>query len=136
VWCLPPPPRPNRRLTMNRDQNERAACLGMDPGLFFPEKSDTRGAAAAKEVCAACPSDVKVACLGLAVRGAHTVGIWAGSTSRERREYRRTGIYAKSCRRCDTTKVLSDFPLGNSRDGRHSWCKDCMRVYNRERRAA
>lgn len=61
-----------------------AACKGMDPDIFFPERGDHEGVRAAKAVCLNCP--VKIDC-----RDAHITereGIWGGMSSRERRTYR------------------------------------------------
>lgn len=60
-----------------------AACRGMDPELFFPERGVPT--AATKKVCDGCP--VKVPCReqGLLERQ----GIWGGTSERERRRERR-----------------------------------------------
>lgn len=64
-----------------------AACRGEDPQIFFP---DTANSAPAKEVCAPCP--VRSECLDHALRY-ERIGIWAGTTERERRRMRqRMGI--------------------------------------------
>ncbi|MFI6274526.1 WhiB family transcriptional regulator [Streptomyces sp. NPDC050988] len=71
---------------------ERAACLRVDPDLFFPigvsgltlEQVD-----AAKVVCARCP--VVEQCLAWAVQVGQVEGIWGGTTESERRAMRRCG---------------------------------------------
>jgi WhiB family redox-sensing transcriptional regulator len=62
-----------------------AACTGVDPALFFPE----RGAATreAKAVCATCP--VREECLEYALEHGEKFGIWGGKSERERRQIRR-----------------------------------------------
>jgi WhiB family redox-sensing transcriptional regulator len=61
-----------------------AACRGMDPALFFPERGeDTRPALNA---CAVCP--VTAECLAYATAHAWS-GIWGGTTQRERRTNKR-----------------------------------------------
>ena len=40
---------------------ELAACRGLNPAVFFPERGDTRGVEYAKSICAGC--DVQVECL-------------------------------------------------------------------------
>ena len=61
---------------------DRAACLGMDTGLFFPARGEN--AAEAKQVCAACP--VIVECREWALsQGPKLVGVYAGLTGRDRR---------------------------------------------------
>lgn len=41
----------------------------------------------------------------------------------------------KQCVKCSQTKPVEEFPINvRSGDGRHSWCKVCMREYTRDRR--
>jgi WhiB family redox-sensing transcriptional regulator len=64
---------------------DEAACKGMDPELFFPDRGDpTRYA---KAVCADCP--VKYDCLRAALEERERFGIWGGMSERERRILRR-----------------------------------------------
>jgi WhiB family redox-sensing transcriptional regulator len=58
------------------------ACIGLDPGVFFPESEDD-DAAEAKSVCSRCP--VRVACLEHALASRERDGVWGGATARERR---------------------------------------------------
>lgn len=60
----------------------QAACKGKDPALFFPE----RGAPTepAKAVCRGCP--VAQECLGYGLM--ENVGIWGGTSERQRRAIR------------------------------------------------
>lgn len=62
-----------------------AACRGMDPDIFYPE----RGASTkeAKSVCATCP--VRQQCLDYALMNGEKFGIWGGMSERERRAIRR-----------------------------------------------
>lgn len=61
-----------------------AACRGLDPDLFFPERGeDTRRA---KAVCATCP--VVDFCLNYAISAREKQGIWGGRSERERRRIR------------------------------------------------
>lgn len=64
--------------------HDDAACAGSDAN-FFPQKGgDVRPA---KAVCAACP--VRSACLSWALdQGVRLVGVWGGTTARERRRLR------------------------------------------------
>ncbi|MDX3853173.1 WhiB family transcriptional regulator [Streptomyces sp. AK02-01A] len=70
--------------------SERAACLHVDPDLFFPignygptlEQIDE-----AKAVCGRCP--VVEQCLDWALRVGQVEGIWGGMTESERRATRR-----------------------------------------------
>ncbi|WP_328349781.1 WhiB family transcriptional regulator [Streptomyces sp. NBC_00445] len=71
---------------------ERAACLRVDPDLFFPigtggltlEQVD-----AAKAVCGRCA--VVQQCLDWAVQVGQVEGVWGGTTESERRAMRRYG---------------------------------------------
>jgi WhiB family redox-sensing transcriptional regulator len=64
-----------------------AACAGMDPEIFFPE----RGASinAARAICAECP--VQPECLDYALRWDIGHGVWGGMSRRERERQQRTG---------------------------------------------
>ena len=57
------------------------ACRGLDPSVFFPETEEM--AEEAKNICLTC--DVRVACLEHALASREKVGIWGGTTERERR---------------------------------------------------
>lgn len=61
-----------------------AVCSQTDPEVFFPEKGGTSGPA--KQVCRRCP--VIDACLAYAVEHGE-LGIWGGTSERERRVVRR-----------------------------------------------
>jgi WhiB family redox-sensing transcriptional regulator len=60
-----------------------AACRGMDPNAWFPERGDL--VAPLKAICADCP--VKEPCAEYAVMEKY--GIWGGKSERERRAIRR-----------------------------------------------
>jgi WhiB family transcriptional regulator, redox-sensing transcriptional regulator len=62
---------------------DRAACLGMDTNLFFPEGGP---AAKARRVCAACP--VRLECGEHARSAPEPWGVWGGIPERERRRPR------------------------------------------------
>lgn len=57
------------------------ACRGLDPAVFFPETDEM--ADEAKEICLSC--DVRVSCLEHALASREKVGVWGGTTERERR---------------------------------------------------
>jgi WhiB family redox-sensing transcriptional regulator len=63
----------------------RAACRGMDAGLFFPVRGGT--AEAARAVCSTCM--VRAECLDYAVSEADLGGVWGGVSARERARLRR-----------------------------------------------
>ena len=58
---------------------------GVDPNIFFPEKGHSLEPARA--ICALC--DVRVQCLDAAIKDNIEVGIWAGTSEKERRAIRR-----------------------------------------------
>ena len=65
-----------------------AACLGMPPDLFFPDRGggdEGRPAKAAKRICYGCK--VRWECLAYGLGETH--GIWGGYAPRERRAMRR-----------------------------------------------
>lgn len=61
-----------------------ARCAGVDPELFFSEKSESLDDARA--VCALCP--VQPECLEYALAGAEKHGLWGGKSERQRRTLR------------------------------------------------
>lgn len=64
---------------------DAAACRGMDTDVFFPLRGeDVR---AAKAVCADCP--VSAECLDEALAEREVIGVWGGTSERERRRIRR-----------------------------------------------
>jgi WhiB family redox-sensing transcriptional regulator len=72
------------------DWRNQAACLDLDPELWFPV--GTTGPAVeqterAKAVCAGCP--VTAHCLAWALETGQSDGIWGGKTADERRALRR-----------------------------------------------
>lgn len=60
---------------------DRAACIGMDTELFFPE---TTPAAEARAACLSCP--VRAECLGFALAFPRTqmMGVWGGTSQHDR----------------------------------------------------
>jgi WhiB family redox-sensing transcriptional regulator len=65
-----------------------AACLQVDPDMFFPEGggSGSHEAQTAKTVCRRCP--VRRDCLVYALAHGEDIGIWGGLSSRQRRAIR------------------------------------------------
>lgn len=61
----------------------KAACSGLDTGIFYPDPDVDEDALAAKSVCAECT--VREACLEYALGYREKDGIWGGCTERERR---------------------------------------------------
>ena len=69
---------------MTPDWRDRAACLEVDPELFFPVGvNDTAREQAAKTVCDAC--DVSPDCLTYALTHHPLDGVWGGTTDLQRR---------------------------------------------------
>jgi len=72
-------------LTRDTSWAARANCLGVDPGLFFPERGGD--SEAPKRVCRGCT--VREECLEYALANGERFGIWGGFSERERRNIRR-----------------------------------------------
>ena len=71
--------------------HRQAACLTVEPELFFPNGTTgehARQAARAQRVCLACP--VRVECLEFALESRQDFGVWGGLTEEERRSLRRS----------------------------------------------
>src|SRR5690606_26612296 len=78
-----------------------AACLGVDPDLFFPPQGGATNGAEAKQICGGCP--VQAECLDYAVTTAQKYGIWGGTNERERREIRKQrGLIVRTESACGT----------------------------------
>lgn len=73
------------------DWRTRAACLGLDPEIFFPISSTGPVAYAelqhARQICSTCP--VRQACLNWAITIGADYGVWGGHSEDERRRLRR-----------------------------------------------
>jgi WhiB family redox-sensing transcriptional regulator len=68
------------------DWQAEAACRGIDPELFFPERGGDTDTP--KRVCAKCP--VRGECLEHALRYRERWGVWGGASDKERRSIIRT----------------------------------------------
>jgi WhiB family transcriptional regulator, redox-sensing transcriptional regulator len=83
-------------MTTSTNWRNDAACLGVDPDLFFP--IGTAGPALdqideAKRICRACP--VRERCLAWALEAGAATGIWGGTTDDERRALRRAAARSR-----------------------------------------
>jgi WhiB family redox-sensing transcriptional regulator len=67
---------------------ERGACRGVDPEVFFPVSDEE--AWRAKEICAVC--EVRLDCLAFSLANRERYGVWGGVTERERAEMFRRGV--------------------------------------------
>lgn len=89
-------PDPGRPPGPHQSWMDQAACIGLDPDLFFPQTS--RGILSgqeAREVCARC--EVRTDCLEHALANNEQFGIWGGMSERQRRtEARRRRIAARN----------------------------------------
>lgn len=63
---------------------KQANCIGVDPNTFFPEQRDWATMNAAKAICRECV--VKELCLETNL--SETVGIYGGTSARERQRIR------------------------------------------------
>jgi WhiB family redox-sensing transcriptional regulator len=69
---------------------DRAACLGENPELFFPDGNTSPArlqTEKAKAVCRRCP--VVEACLKWAMQSGQDAGVWGGLSESERRTLKR-----------------------------------------------
>lgn len=78
-----------------------AACTGLDPALFFPERGDKIGVERARAVCAECP--VTAECLDYAKRNSLRDGMYGGLSAIERRVKRRHDGQGVACPHCPET---------------------------------
>lgn len=115
-----------------------AACIrpGVDPEWFFAPKGDHASMAKALAVCAACP--VREECLQFALEHSEIIGVWGGTSAKQRRTMRRElGM---------TTKRGPDpLPCGTRAAAlRHrkmhepvcDECREAERIYNHARRGS
>lgn len=76
--------RNHRERTQDLAWQAEAACRGVDPDLFFPEKGESLEPARA--VCAKCA--VREECLEYSLDGSEKHGVWASTSERQRRTMR------------------------------------------------
>ena len=69
-------------LVSNEPWMRDAACINVNPDLFFPERGES--VSEAKAVCRGC--DVRSDCLEYALRTNEQHGLWGGLSARERRK--------------------------------------------------
>lgn len=68
------------------DWQTLAACRGANPDVFFPGRGDHEAVTAAKRICAGC--EVRVECLESVLHEPSVVGIFGGTSDRERSRMR------------------------------------------------
>lgn len=106
----------------------QAACLNADREVFFPEKGGPGDDA--KRICAHCP--VVQECLDWALAlPADTVGVWGGTTPKERRTLRRMGA-ARTVK--PPAECGSPSGYGRHRRNGEDACEPCRRAHNARKR--
>lgn len=65
---------------------KQAACAGMDPDMFHPERGDNHTRWKAVQICEQCP--VRQACADYAIDANEQLGIWGGLGHHGRRHAR------------------------------------------------
>lgn len=79
IFNLIPPSKPD-----NRGWVSDAACLGMDPNLFFPDRGTSKKTIKEiKKLCGSCV--VNTQCLDYAIETHQRIGFWGGKSDQERR---------------------------------------------------
>lgn len=111
---------------------EEAACAGVDPELFYPDKrSDHERIRSAKMICRNC--EVSTQCLSEALSIGEPHGIWGGYMPDEREVIR-------AARGLPFRKPPEIFPHGTAAGyARHARagqiaCRACVRAHTRDRR--
>ena len=64
---------------------ERAACFGIDPDVFFPTSEEESGPAL--KHCSGC--GIREMCLAWALKNGERYGVWGGLTEQQRRRLTR-----------------------------------------------
>ncbi|HEX6398933.1 MAG TPA: WhiB family transcriptional regulator [Actinomycetota bacterium] len=64
---------------------DRSACFGIDPNVFFPISEEEAGPALA--FCNAC--GIRAECLAWALKNGERYGVWGGMTEQQRRRLAR-----------------------------------------------
>ena len=107
---------------------DAAACRGASPAMFHPERGDWRAETLARQVCASCP--VTQQCLEHALTNQETLGMWGGTSARERR---RIGYRGRAVPVCGTRAGYE----AHRRRGEPTCeaCRDANRVFVAERRS-
>ena len=77
------------------DWKHLGACVGKDRDLFFPDSSRW-GEVRAKAICESC--DVRAQCMDYAIEF-NEVGIWGGTTERERKRIKNRYIRPNQTRK-------------------------------------
>jgi len=101
----------------------QAACRGLDPEIFFPERGDTFGTRKAKAICAGCP--VMLECREEHIE--EREGIWGGLSTNQRRIMSAERARNRTCGICGVAFKFTG-PT-------QKYCnKDCTLTARRERK--
>jgi WhiB family redox-sensing transcriptional regulator len=92
-WLMSAPNGPDERLTLEDflqrpAWHQKAACRGMGHAEFVRDEKTDFGPT--RELCDGCP--VRTECLETGLANPGLVGLWGGTTERERRELRRARV--------------------------------------------
>ena len=80
----PDPEFPAKEWSTDTSWFDQAACRGMSPSTFFPERGDMASIALAKQTCARCPAQA----ICLAENMDETYGVFGGTTPLDRQRLR------------------------------------------------
>jgi len=67
---------------------DKAACFGVDPDVFFPISEEEAGPALT--FCASCR--IREECLAWALKNGERYGVWGGLTEQQRRRLQRAAV--------------------------------------------
>jgi WhiB family redox-sensing transcriptional regulator len=67
---------------------DRAACFGVDPDVFFPISEEEAGPALT--FCGSCR--IREECLAWALKSGERYGVWGGLTEQQRRRLQRVAV--------------------------------------------
>lgn len=114
------------RPQLDESWRDKAACKGVDPKLFFPERGDDT--VTPKRICASCP--VAEPCLDYAMQLNEKFGIWGGASERQRRTLRRVRNVPVAPK-----PIQHGMPGSYSRGCRCRLCTEAHSAYSYDRRA-
>lgn len=117
-------PQPVKRLIAEAQPwMAEAACSGMDPNLFFPVRGESTEAARA--VCETCA--VRSDCLNYAVETREALGIWGGTSERQRRKHH---VGARSAVARNVEPCGTDAAYARHRRNGETPCEPCRIAHN------
>lgn len=104
-----------------------AACRGMNPDLFFPERGNRTQAA--EQACADCP--VADQCLDYALERREGFGIWGGQAEQDRRLLRRQrGLVAnRRGRSAPPAQCATEAGYAKHRSNKETPCEACREAH-------